>query len=280
MTDTIGAPIDWAKASGDIWAQRWRDTDRGLEPLQSRLVSAVAGRLQQRPSKAFDIGCGPGSTTIAVANACPEASIIACDISEALAGIASQRTAEFARVKVVVGDAESVAAAEAPTDLFFSRHGVMFFDDPARAFRGFRSAARGGASFVFSCFQDWELNPWASELASAAAGRVLPPPGRESGGFAFADRNYVSGLFKSAGWTNAEARSAPFSYVMGEGENAVDYALSFMIDIGPASRIVQSLPDEDRPAAVQRMRTVIERHFDGAAVEFPAAAWIWSATAS
>jgi len=280
MTDTIGAPIDWAKASGDIWAQRWQDTDRGLEPIQSYLVSAVAERLPQGPCKAFDIGCGPGSTTIAVTGACPDATITACDISESLAEIARKRTAGMERVRVIVGDAESVAAAEAPIDLFFSRHGVMFFNDPGRAFRGFRSAARDGGSFVFSCFQDWDLNPWASELASAAAGRVLPPPGRESGGFAFADQNYVLDLFKSAGWTNAEPEPVPFDYVMAEGDDAVEYALSFMIDIGPASRIIQSLSEEDRAAAVRRMRHVIERHFDGGAVVFPAAAWIWSATAS
>jgi len=280
MADNIGAPIDWAKASGDVWAQRWRDTDRGLEPLQSYLVSAVAQRLPPGLSRAFDIGCGPGSTTIAVAAACPEASIIACDISDSLAEVANQRTAQIGRARVVLGDAESVAAAEAPIDLFFSRHGVMFFDDPARAFRGFRSAARDGASFVFSCFQDWELNPWASELASAAAGQVLPSPGRESGGFAFADRDYVFDLFKSAGWTDAEPRSVPFNYVMAEGADAADYALSFMIDIGPASRIIQSLPEEDREKAVQRMRCVIDRHFDGDAVVFPAAAWIWTAAAS
>ena len=280
MTDLNVAPIDWAKVSGDIWAQRWRDTDRGLEPLQSYLVSAASERLPQGLSKAFDIGCGPGSTTIAVAKACPEATITACDISESLAEIAKQRTAGMKRVRVIVGDAESTAAAEAPIDLFFSRHGVMFFDNPGRAFQSFRSAARDGASLVFSCFQDWKLNPWASELASAAAGRVLPPPGRESGGFAFADRDYVFDLFKSSGWSNAAPLPVSFNYVMGEGGSAVKYALSFMIDIGPASRIVQSLPEEDRAAAVQRMSGVIERHFDGSAVVFPAAAWIWTATAS
>lgn len=242
MTDSNGSLIDWAKASGDIWARRWRDTDRGLEPLQSYLVSAAIERLPQGPSKAFDIGCGPGSTTIAIAGARPEATITACDISESLAEIARQRTAGIERVRVIVGDAESVAAAEPPIDLFFSRHGVMFFNDPARAFLGFRSAARDGASFVFSCFQDWDLNPWASELASAAAGRPLPPPGRESGGFAFADRDYVSELLKSAGWTSAEPQPVSFNYVMGEGYSAVEYASSFMTDIGPHPGLFSRCP--------------------------------------
>jgi hypothetical protein len=68
--------------------------------------------------------------------------------------------------------------------------------------------------------------------------------------------------------------------VAGEGENAVDDALSFLADIGPASRVVQSLPEQERGDALERIRGVIEQHVDGAAVVFPAAAWIWRAKAS
>src|SRR5690242_16240339 len=104
-----GVGIDWAKASGDAWAQRWRDTDRGLEPLQKHLVTAIAAKAPPRPFYALDIGCGPGSTSIAVALACPECSIAACDISEALAEVARQRTAGIQRIRVIVGDAQAVA---------------------------------------------------------------------------------------------------------------------------------------------------------------------------
>ena len=277
MTDSTVAAPDWAKASGDVWARRWRDTDRGLEPLQAQLVSTLANRAPASPFKAFDIGCGPGSTTIAMADALPEALIVACDISEALAEVARQRTTDLGRVEVVVGDAEAVAATQAPVDIYFSRHGVMFFADPVQAFRTFRSAAEEGGSLVFSCFQGWDLNPWASELANAAAGEFVPVPGRKSGAFAFADPDYVLALLSASGWQDADHNAVSFPYVMGD---RVEDALSFMTEIGPASRIVQSLPEGERVAAIERMRGVIERHFDGGAVTFPAAAWIWSATAA
>ena len=278
--DPAPSPPDWARASGDVWARRWRDTDRGLEPLQAPLVAAVAEGAGQGPFKAFDIGCGPGSTTIAMADSFPEASIVACDISGALAEVARERTAEIDRVQVIVGDAAAVAATQAPVDIFFSRHGVMFFPDPMQAFRTLRAAASDGGSLVFSCFQDWDLNPWAYQLADAAAGKSVPAPGRESGGFAFADPDYVAGLLGASGWRNAEPRSLRFHYTMSEGENAVEEALSFMTEIGPASRILESLAETERGAAVERMRAVIERHADGSAVVFPAAAWIWSAAAA
>jgi SAM-dependent methyltransferase len=270
---------EWATRSGSVWARRWRDTDAGLAGLSPHLLSAVTTRAPAGRFRAFDIGCGPGSTSIDLAAACPQAEIIACDVSPDLAEIARRRAADLPQIRVVEGDAEALAVSEGPFDLFFSRHGVMFFPDPVRAFRSFRDASNPGASLVFSCFQSWESNPWASELASAAAGRDLPPPGREPSGFAFAEPDYVREILESSGWTEASPREVTFDYVAGEGANAVEAALSFFSEIGPSSRVLESLSEPERQAAVERMREVIERHFDGHAVEFSAAAWIWSAKA-
>jgi SAM-dependent methyltransferase len=270
---------EWATRSGSVWARRWRDTDAALAGLAPHLLSAVVSRAPDRPFRAFDVGCGPGSTSIDIAAACRQAEIIACDVSPDLAEIARRRTADIPRIRVVEGDAEALAGSEGPFDLIFSRHGVMFFPDPVRAFRSLRDASNSGASLVFSCFQSWESNPWASELASAAAGRELPPPGREPSGFAFAAPDYMLQILEASGWAEAEARDVTFDYVAAEGAGTVEAALSFLTDIGPASRIVSELPEQERGRAVQRMRDVIERHFDGEAVAFPAAAWIWSAKA-
>jgi SAM-dependent methyltransferase len=275
----LGA-AEWATKSGDVWARRWRETDAGLEGLSAPLLGEIAAEAPSGGFEAFEVGCGAGSTAFAVAEACPEARITACDISPSLAAIARERSAGIGRIRVLVGDAEAVAAGEGPFDLIFSRHGVMFFPDPVRAFRALRGACSSGASLVFSCFQSWASNPWASQLACAAADRVLPPPGREPSGFAFADPDYVLEIFGASGWSEAEPRAVHFRYVAGTGANAVEDALSFLTDIGPASRVVQSLPEDERSAAVERMRGVIEQHFDGVAIALPAAAWIWRATAS
>lgn len=274
------AAPEWATTSGDAWARRWRDTDAGLAGLSPYLLSAISASAPAGPFKAFEVGCGAGSTAIAVAGALPQATITACDISPALVHIARQRTQDMPAIRVLSGDAEALAANEGPFDLIFSRHGVMFFPDPVRAFRALRSAANPGASLVFSCFRGWASNPWASELASAAAGRPLPSPGREPSGFAFADRDYVRQIFSSSGWIEAEPRAVDFAYVAAQGHDAVEHAMAYLSEIGPASRIFDSMPEQDRSGAVERMRSVIEAHFDGEAVAFPAAAWIWRATAA
>lgn len=269
----------WATKSGSVWARRWHDTDAGLAALAPYLLAALNECAPEGRFKAFDIGCGPGSTTLEVAAAFPDAEIVGCDVSSELAEIARRRASDWPNIRVVEGDAELIAAREGPFDLFFSRHGVMFFDDPLQAFRSFRSVARPAATMTFSCFQSWELNPWACDLANAVADRELPPPGREPSGFAFADPDYVRDIFSASGWTDVNLHDVRFDYAAGEGPGAVEHALGFFSELGPSARLLEALSDVERSAALERMREVIEQHHDGAQVSFPAAAWIWSATA-
>jgi SAM-dependent methyltransferase len=278
MTEHSAAGVsEWATKSGSLWARRWRDTDRGLSQLAPYLLRAILDRAPGDRFRAFDIGCGPGSTTIELATVRPDAEITACDVSADLAEIARQRTAGLPQVHVVEGDAEILAGSHGPFDMLFSRHGVMFFPDPVEAFGSLRKATVPGGSIVFSCFQSWEANPWASQLAAAAAGRELTPPGREPSGFAFANPHYMREIFYASGWDDVSAQDVRFDY---RAAASVEDAMSFFLDIGPGARVVQELPEDRRGAAVDRMRNLIEQHFDGNAVAFPAAAWIWSARAN
>lgn len=269
----------WATRSGDVWAERWRDTDQALAGLSPALHAAILAAAPDGPLRAFDIGCGPGSTSLDLAAARPDARIVACDLSPALVELARERLASFAGAQVVLGDAQAAAVANGPFDLLYSRHGVMFFANPVAAFSDLRRAVRPGGRLLFSCFQSWGLNPWACELASAAAGRPLAPPGSEPGAFAFAEPPYVRGILDVSGWANARAQAIAFTYVAGEGPEGVADALSFLCAIGPAARAIEELPADAREDAILRVRRVIEAHSDGEQVQFAAAAWIWSAEA-
>ena len=267
---------DWSGSSGDIWARRWRDTDRALAGVGAALDRAILEAAPHGPFRALDVGCGPGTTTLALAARRADASLMGCDLSRSLVAIAQERAEGLANVRFLAEDAEKAAQAHGPFDLIFSRHGVMFFDDPGRAFATFRSAARPGARLVFSCFRDWAENPWAAELASAAAGNEVPPPGREPSGFAFAEADYVRELLTRGGWSEAEPRAVDFDYVAGAPDEAID----FLAELGPAARLLEGQSEREREAALRRMRGVIERHARGGQVIFPGAVWIWTASAA
>ena len=271
---------DWSGASGNVWARRWRDTDRALAEVGAALDEAIREAAPDGPFRALDVGCGPGTTSLALAASRPDASILGCDLSQALVAIAIRRAEGAGNVRFLAADAERAARDNGPFDLVFSRHGVMFFDDPRRAFRTLRDATAAGGGLVFSCFRAWEENPWAADLASAAAGTAVPAPGREPSGFAFADPDYVRDILTSSDWSEAEPRPVDFEYVAGDGPGGVDQAMDFLVELGPASRVIEELDGDARDAAVARVREAVLAYEGDGRVVFPGAAWIWEAVAA
>ncbi len=152
----------------------------------------------------------------------------------------------------------------------------MFFDNPGTAFASFRSAASKNARLVFSCFREWTLNSFASETMKLAGASV---PDEGPGPFAFASKEKVTAMLSHAGWLDIAARPVDFDYVAGEGENPVEDAVSFMRRIGPAARAIRSTDEAARPALIDGLREICEKHRQGDTVIFPSAAWIWTARA-
>ncbi|MDB5707685.1 MAG: class SAM-dependent methyltransferase, partial [Sphingomonas bacterium] len=175
------------------------------------------------------------------------------------------------------GPVELLAGAHAPVDLFVSRHGVMFFPDPVAAFSAIRAAAAPAGRLVFSCFRSMALNPWASELLAEGIGVPLPAPTHTAGPFAFADPDHVRALLAAAGWRRIEATPVDFTYRAGGGADPVADALSFFSRIGPAAPSLREAAPAERAAMIERITAVLERHRSGDAVDFPGAAWLWSA---
>ena len=270
---------EWVGPAGDAWAREWRRTDRSFAGLSPHLEAAI---LQRAPptGRFVDLGCGAGETSVAIANIRPDASVLGIDLSPGLIAVADRRGTGLSNLSFVAGDAVVLVADGAPVDLFFSRHGVMFYDDPVAAFTKLRAAAADNAKLVFSCFRAPSLNPWASELAVAIHGTPPPPPSSYAPGpFAFADPVFVADMLSAAGWGATTAEPVDFRYVAGAGENPVADALDFFGQIGPAAPALRAAAPDARATITARICNVIERHHTGDRVDFPAAAWLWTVTA-
>ena len=262
---------DWQARVGDVWAAEWRRIDRSFAALSPYLDAAILAAAPDTGS-ALDIGCGAGSTALALAAALPELTVRGVDLSPALVAVARGRGLD-ARV----GDAAEMAEALRP-DLLFSRHGVMFFADPHAAFTRLRAAAAPGALLVFSCFRARALNPWAGDLVAEVTGaRPADPSGYAPGPFGFADEAFVADLLARTGWTRAAAEPIDFLYTAGEGDDPVADAADFLTRIGPLASAIAAAPDPARLR--ERLRDVLAAHRIDTAVRFPAAAWIWRAQA-
>ncbi|MGN6277419.1 MAG: class I SAM-dependent methyltransferase [Sphingomonas sp.] len=269
---------DWAGLVGGTWASEWQRTDRSFAGLTPELDAAILAAAPDT-GRAVDIGCGAGSTSIALATARPNLAVTGADLSPALLTVARERAAGLANLDFIEGDVLHTAAARSPIDLMVSRHGVMFFADPVPAFAALHAAAAPDARLVFTCFRAPAENAWASAIATAVTGSPPSPRTDAPGPFAFADEARVADILSDSGWREARATPIDYIYRAGDGPDAVADAVSFFSRIGPAAPLLRELPPAAREAALARIAAVCADHRSGDAVEFPAAAWLWTARA-
>jgi SAM-dependent methyltransferase len=274
---------DWAGRVGDTWAEEWRRTDRSFGDLSVRLNAAILVAAPEA-GRALDIGCGAGATSLALAAARPQLAVTGADLSPGMLAVARERAAGYANLDFVEGDALRTAAAIAPIELMVSRHGVMFFADPVAGFAALHAAAAPGGRLVFSCFRSPGENGWATDVAVAVTGsRPVPREGASDsfapGPFAFADRDRVAGILADAGWSDAAAEPVDYAYRAGAGDDPVADAMAFFSRIGPAAPVLRDLPPAAREAALARVAALCADHLEDGAVDFPGAAWLWSARA-
>ena len=272
MTTTF----DWEGRVGDVWADEWRRTDRSLAGLGRRLDAAILAAAPET-GIAIDLGCGAGGTSLALAAGRPELAITGIDLSPSLVAIANERAAGIANLSFRVADAQSLGGSEA--DLLFSRHGVMFFDDPVAGFAALRDAARPGGRLVFSCFAPHAANEWALVVEAAVGVAASTPSGYAPGPYGLADPAFTQDMLERAGWVDAMPTPVDFTYVAGEGADPVEDALGFFSRIGPAARAMHDAAPDRRAAMRASLRAALAGHVRDGAVTFPAAAWIWTATA-
>ena len=270
MTDKM----EWQGRVGSSWAEQWQRTDRSFAALTQHLVAAILASGECH--SIVDIGCGAGELSIKLASAKPDVKVLGLDISADLIDAAAARSSSISNLSFAVADAAKWRDAGFAPDLYVSRHGVMFFDDPVAAFANLADAAAAKARLVFSCFRSPAENDWAKKI-----GDLMPPtPAGDPyapGPFAFADPEHVCDILLQAGWSDIEFEPVDFDYVAGEGNDPVSDALDFFGHIGPAARAIRGLEGAARTVFLARLREVVEAHVSANTVRFAAGAWIVTA---
>lgn len=267
--------IEWQGDTGHKWASEWRRTDRSFGALTERLLNE--SRVFQF-SSVLDVGCGAGELSLAIARGRTQVEVIGLDISPELVAVARQRGENLANVDFAQGDASQwTPSAGFRPQLLVSRHGLMFFADPPRAFFHLAHVADSDAGLLFSCFRAASENPFFTEVARLLPEPPAPPEPGAPGPFAFGDRAHVAGILAEGGWKNVALVPFDFAMVVGAGEDPVEDALHYLTTIGPAARAAADMPDDARQRLFDRVREVTRRRCHDGVVSFPAAAWIATA---
>jgi SAM-dependent methyltransferase len=266
---------EWQGTVGTTWANEWRRTDRSFTQLTERLLASLRGQSQ---TQVLDVGCGAGELSLAIARSHPQATVIGVDVSPQLVEAARARGDNLANVSFVLADAAQwqPEAGFAP-DLLVSRHGVMFFENPPAAFANLAALAKPAARLTFSCFRAPAANPFFTEVLMLLP--QMPPPGDPyaAGPFAFAERDHVSRILETSGWSDIAFTEVDFPMIAGVGESAIDEAVEYFRLIGPAARAAREMDVATRERFLARVRDLAERNCRDKLVSLPAAAWIVTA---
>jgi len=274
--DNAQQVADWNGAVGERWAA---DQERTDQLIRAHGEAALAAGKATAGEDVLDIGCGCGDTSLALAHAVGETGrVVGVDVSAPMLAVARRRANGIAHLTFLEADA-SRADLNGPYDLFFSRFGVMFFDDPPAAFAHMRAALKPGGRLAFVCWRAAAENPWAAlpaQAARKASGMDMPLADPTAPGpFAFGDKDHVANILSAAGFTGITfTRFEAPMYLGSSARSAAEGA----VRIGPASRVARDAPAERLPVILDAIEAALSplAAADGS-IALPGRTWIVTA---
>ena len=205
--------------------------------------------------RVLDVGCGPGTTAVALAQRVgPAGEVVALDISEAMASAARRRAQDTAltNVSVVVHDLAEGAAREG-FDAAYSRFGVMFFVEPVASFANVLASLMPGGRLSCAVWAPLEENPWMFVPTMAAVGILgaeltLPVEGGP-GPFSLSDPDHVRSVLGHAGFEAVEVRPVAGHFPLDRDRGAEQVPM--LLELGPLGSSY-ARADEDQQAQARR----------------------------
>jgi SAM-dependent methyltransferase len=267
----------WNNIGGQTWADLQEMLDRLLQPFETLLIDAAVAA---GGKSVLDVGCGAGSTTLALARALgPKSRCTGIDISAPLIAKATARAAVegATHVTFIKADAQTYGFSAASYDTVISRLGVMFFDDPEAAFANIRRAARPKAQLAFLAWRSRGENPFmtTAERAAAPIVKELATPADDGPGqFGFASRERVKGLLEASGWTAIEIRPVDIACSV-----SVVELPTYVTRMGPYGRVRSTLDETVRATADSAVLAAFAPFVTGDQARFTSACWLVTAVA-
>ncbi|GAB7044122.1 MULTISPECIES: class I SAM-dependent methyltransferase [Catenuloplanes] len=256
--------MQWNGHSGDAWTQAQDLLDALFRPLENLLVAPLTG------GAVLDVGCGTGGTTDAAARRLGHCTGI--DVSARMIAAARARGGP---ATYLLADAQEHPFPAGHYDVIMSRFGVMFFDDPVRAFANLHRAARPGAALRCVVWRSAAENPFMTTAERAAAPLLPGLPVRRPDGpgqFAFADPAVVTPILREAGWAGIDLAAVDVECVMPATE-----LTGYFTRLGPVGLTLAGADDATRAAVVEAVRPAFDPFVHGDQVRFTAACWLLTA---
>ena len=269
----------WSGKGGEIWVTKQDSMDIMLSPLGEEAIKKL--NLSSNEN-VLDIGCGCGSTTISIANEIlNNGTISGIDISIPMIEKAKRSVNDLSisNIDFFVKDVQTENLGKNIFSSAYSRFGVMFFDDPFKAFSNILTSLKESGKLSFVCWQSPKLNPWQSLSVQAVREFIdLPsPPKRNPGPFAFQEKDYVNDILKKAGFKDIQIDDFQREIDMFYGK-ALEEAAEDYLSINPViTEMLKESSQEIRKSVSDSLIEAFSPFYNENRLTFPSATWIVSA---
>jgi SAM-dependent methyltransferase len=229
----------------------------------------------------IDIGCGTGDTLLAFARIVgPSGAVLGVDVSVPMIDFAKHRAAEatLGNAAFALADATSYAFEPHWADLVYSRFGVMFFDDPVRAFTNIRRGMKAGGRLVFVCFRTLPESPWFHVPIETARPHVPPQPPADPlapGMFSLAREERLRDILTGAGFREVVLKSTDVPI---DGKDTTQ-SMAFITQAGPLPALLENASDEQRMRATEAVRNALAANIGADGRGLHVGLWLVSASA-
>ena len=268
----------WNSTMGHAWVSQQAVISDVFTSVTS--VSLVAAAAKQG-EHVIDIGCGPGDTLLAFARAVgPSGDALGVDVSVPMLEFARHRAAEagLANVTCALADATTYAFEPRRANLVYSRFGMMFFDDPIKAFTNIRSAMKMGGRLVFVCFRTMPESPWFRVPIEAARPHVPPQPRVDPlapGMFSLAREDRLRGVLTEAGFREIALNATDVPI---HGKDTTQ-SMAFITQVGPLPALLENASDEQRKRATEAAHNALAAQIGADGRGLHVGLWLVSASA-
>jgi len=254
--------------------------DRQLEPFTQALLE----RAGPDPDRVvLDVGCGSGATTLAAAASAER--VVGVDLSQPLVELARRRAraAKIANAEFVIADAQTHDFTAGTFDVLISQFGLMFFDNPVRAFTNIRRSLNDDARAAFVSWQGLHANEWLMVIANAVSRHAeLPGFGGQARGpgmFALSEPDEITTLLGAAGFDQVECDSYTPTIVLGGG-GGLDDSVDFLLGGGMPRGLLGLVDPSARDGVLRTLHAeLVDRYEDGVGIHVGASVWVVTARA-
>ena len=235
----------WNKGIG----QKWVKEDDSMNERFTILTKEFFSRAKiNKDDRVLDIGCGGGITSFEASKLVGENGyVIGADISEILLDLAKRKYSNIKNLEFKYCDVQNYEFEKKSFSKVISRFGIMFFENPIKAFKNINDSIQNGGSLNFVCW----TNVMENEFFTAAANIIIkylnkdfPEISRAPGPFAFSEEEYVKQILEASAFKNVKVEKV-YSLISTNDSAVKDGDLLF--NIGLAGRLLseESLPEEE-----------------------------------